>query len=89
MNPGIKKYIAVIKEYQKKYNNEVEVPTTSNFLNCNQLLRKYLNVERVNKKISKQENLLYYWTYELLCMSSNIKKEELDGIIDGKKMLSA
>lgn len=35
MNPGIKKYIAVIKEYQRKYNTEVEVPTTSNFLNCN------------------------------------------------------
>jgi hypothetical protein len=35
--------VAVIKEYQKKYNNEVEVPTTSNFINCSELLRKYLS----------------------------------------------
>ena len=43
----------------------------------------------MTKTMNKDENLLYYWIYELISMSSSVKKDELDCIIEGKKMYSA
>jgi hypothetical protein len=42
-----------VKEYQKKYKNEVEVPTTSTFINCSEVLKKYLGGERIKKNANK------------------------------------
>lgn len=52
-NVGIKKYVAVVKEYQKKYKAEVEVPTTSNYLSAQEALKKFLSVDKVHKNMSK------------------------------------
>lgn len=38
--------------------------------------------------MTKDENLLYYWIFETVSMSSSIKKDELDAIIEGKRMYS-
>lgn len=86
-NPGIKKYIAVIKEYQRKYKKEVEIPTTSNLMSLNNSLKTFLTSDKINENLSKEENLLYYWIYETMNLSPTVKKDELDSIIEGKKML--
>lgn len=88
-NVGIKKYVAVIKEYQRKYKTEVETPSTSTFMSLNTALKAFLTVDKVNKELSKEESLLYNWAYEVLVMSPTIKKDELDSIIDGKRIQPA
>ena len=88
-NAGIKKYVAVIKEYQRKYKNEVEVTNISTFMSLQNCLKEFLCGDKVNKEISKEENLVYYWMYEVLRMSPTVRKDELDSIIEGKKMLQA
>ena len=80
-NLGIKKYVAVIKEYQKKYRSEVEVPTTSSATSYVSTLKGFLGAEKIKKEMSKEENLLYYWVYEMIGMSPTVKKDELDSII--------
>lgn len=52
-NAGIKKYIAVVKEYQKKYKSEVETPTTSTYISTTEVLKKFLTPERVTANMSK------------------------------------
>ena len=88
-NLGIKKYIAVIKEYQRKYKKEVEIPTTSNLMSLNNSLKTFLTIDKINANMSKEENLLYYWIYETMNLSPTVKKDELDSIIEGKKMLTS
>ena len=87
-NLGIKKYIAVIKEYQRKYKVEVETPTTISSMSLTNELKGFLTPGKVHKDISKEENLLYYWAYEVLSMSPTIRKDQLDTIIEGKKIFS-
>ena len=88
-NSGIKKYVAVIKEYQRKYKNEVEVQADSTFMSLQNCLKEFLIGDKVHKEISKEENMLFYWMYEVLRMSPTVRKDELDSIIEGKKMLQA
>jgi len=53
-NVGIKKYVAVIKEYQRKYKTEVETPSTSTFMSLNTALKAFLTVDKVNKELVRQ-----------------------------------
>jgi hypothetical protein len=78
--------MAVIKEYQRKYTSEVEILATSTYTNINASLKGFLTAERVHKDISKEEQQLYSWIFEVLTMSPTIRKDELDSIIEGKKM---
>ena len=58
-------------------------------MSLNSALKGFLTVEKVSKELSKEESLLYNWAYEVLVMSPTIKKDELDSIIDGKRIQSA
>ena len=59
-NPGIKKYRSVIKEYQRKYNGEIEVGGTAQ--NISELFKKYLrNSTKLGKEMSKEEMIMFYW----------------------------
>lgn len=64
----------------------MEVPTISTFIDSKDLLKKFLTPEKVTKQLNKDENILYYWIYELISMPTSVKKDELDSIIEGKKM---
>ena len=50
-------------------------------------LREFLTADRVNKDMSKNENVLFYWMFEVVKMSPTIKKSELDSIIECKKVI--
>lgn len=79
-NPGIKKYRSVIKEYQRKYNGEIEVGGTSQ--NISELFKKYLrNSTKLGKELSKEETTMFYWMIEAANLRVDIKKEDLDMII--------
>lgn len=83
-NVGIKKYKSVIKEYQKKYSAELEASSGAHY-NTAELLKRFL-AGRVGKESSKEEALMVYWMAEAVQMRAEVKKEELDAIIDGRNM---
>ena len=83
-NPGIKKYKSVIKEYQKKYSSEVTSSGSSSGLS--ELFRKFMTPARVGKECPKDEAMMNYWIVEAMTMGAEVKKEELDAIIEGKNM---
>ena len=58
-------------------------------MNLNNALKSFLTAEKIHKDISKEESLLYNWAYEVMVMSPTIKKDELDSIIDGKRIQPA
>ena len=79
-NPGIKKYRSVIKEYQRKYNGEIEVGGVSQ--NISELFKKYLRSStKFGKEMSKDEMTMFYWMIEAASLRVDIKKEDLDMII--------
>jgi 3-hydroxyacyl-CoA dehydrogenase len=41
---------------------------------------------RINKELTKDELLMCYWIIEAVTMRIDVKKEELDKIIDGKSI---
>lgn len=88
-NSGIRKYVAVIKEYQRKYQQEIDASPTSSYANVQTSLQEFLTPEKINQNLSKEQNLLYYWIYEFINMSPTVKKKDLDSIIEAKKVMSS
>jgi hypothetical protein len=82
---SIKKYKSVIKEYQKKYNAEIESSSGIHY-NTPELLKRFLASWTQGKESSKEETLMAYWMLEAVNLRAEVKKEELDVIIDGKNM---
>ena len=58
-------------------------------MSLNNSLKAFLTIDKINANMSKEENLLYYWIYETMNLSPTVKKDELDSIIEGKKMMSS
>jgi hypothetical protein len=84
---GIKKYKSVIKEYQKKYTAEIE-PTNGLQYNPSELFKKFLSSWPLGKDLGKDELLMIYWMNEAVHMRADVKKEDLDAIIEGKSIPS-
>jgi hypothetical protein len=84
-NVGIKKYKSVIKEYQKKYTSEIEQANGVQY-NVLELFKKHLSGLPSGKECSKEEVLMLYWMNEATQMRAEVKKEDLDAIIEGKNM---
>lgn len=82
---GIKKYKSVIREYQKKYSGEIEM---ANGIHCSttELIKCFLANSPLGKESSKEQELMVYWMLEAIVLRAEVRKEELDAIIEGKSM---
>ena len=51
------------------------------------LLKQYLTPAKVTKENkTKEENLAFYWIVEYCSLPRDVRKEELDSIIEAKKV---
>jgi hypothetical protein len=56
--------------------------------NPSELLKKFLSSCCFAKDLSKEEVLMIYWMNEAVHMRADVKKEDLDAIIEGKNIPS-
>jgi hypothetical protein len=62
------------------------VPQIQSNTNSNEFLKRYLAAVRLNKDLTKDEMIMLYWIIEAVNLRIDIKKEELDKIIDAKNV---
>lgn len=83
----MKKYKSVIREYYTKYNNEITLTPLMQTASPLELLKRYLTSQKVSKEgIAHEENVLHYWMLELIQLPKDIRKDQLDTIIEAKKV---
>ena len=87
MNKGIKKYKKVMSEYKSKYSSEVTHKSIGIYSTIN-LLKGFMNDERLGKEMSDHEHTLMHWIGHSLQMNSKTTKGDLDRIIEAKEKLS-
>jgi hypothetical protein len=84
-NVGIKKYKSVIREYQKKYSGEIEMANGLQY-SITELLKRFLGAGPLGKESSKEQETMVFWMLEAVGLRAEVRKEELDAIIEGKGM---
>ena len=62
------------------------MPQIQSNTNSNEFLKRYLAAVRLNKDLTKDEIIMLYWIIEAVNLRIDIKKEELDKIIDAKNV---
>lgn len=62
------------------------MPQIQSNTNSNEFLKRYLAAVRLNKDLTKDEMIMLYWIIEAVNLRIDIKKEELDKIIDAKNV---
>lgn len=87
-NPSIKKYKAVVKEYHKKYSQEITMNPLGRQISSKGLIKETLTKGKlVKENLSMEEMLMIYWMIEYSTLQQNVKKEYLDGVIDPKNQV--
>lgn len=85
LNPSIKKYKAVVREYQRKYAQEISLQPAVRQLSAKSLMREALAKGRlVKESLSTEEMVMVYWMIEFASLQEGVRKEYLDGVMDPK-----
>lgn len=88
LNPSIKKYKSVVKEYQKKYTQEISVQPQGRQVSAKSLMRETLAKGKLIKEsLSTEEMIMVYWMIEFATLQDSVKKEYIDGVIDPKSQV--
>lgn len=77
INPGFKKYRAVVSEYYRKYNEELKKETVSGTLD-----RKLKDLLKNTKVLPEKHLTWFHWIVEYLLLPKDIKKNYIENIIE-------
>ena len=82
MNPSIRKYKSVIREYFKKYTEEIKVVSNQK----NDLKTSFQEfLEKKGSYLKEEDELLMgFWMVEFFKVSKDTPKDQLDAIIEPK-----
>lgn len=86
VNPSIRKYKSVIREYFKKYTDEIKVVGGSK-VDLKKSFQEFLQKKGSCLK-DDDELLMGYWMIEFLKVSKDTPKDQLDAIIEPKQKLN-
>ena len=85
LNPSFKKYKNVVKQYHKKYNQEITIHALGRQVSTKSLMKETLvKGDIVRENTSKEELTMVYWMIEFINLKKDIKKEYLEAVIEPK-----
>ena len=89
-NSSIKKYKSVVKEYYKKYNQEITTAPLGRQVTAQQVIKEALKRGGLLKSDTTQEAMvMVFWMVEFVSLRPDVRKEHLDRIIEPKNAVAS